>query len=185
MNTNIPAGFDDKDLEIYRVGKKARVIYDNGVRCEYLQLPYEIRETFQVELISNPKVCHCLLTKMGISAADEMEETYVACRYGAMNRIADLKDGKTVPEIPVCDETETCAGFDIVCKAPAGPGGSVSRREYQTMILIAKGRGDKEIADEMAISITTVRTNLARIHEKLHINNRIEIALWMYKQGAI
>jgi DNA-binding CsgD family transcriptional regulator len=185
MNTNTPAGLDDKDLEIYRVGKKARAIYNNGMRCDYLQLPYEIREVFQVELISQPKVCQCLCLKMGITNADEMEETYAACRYGAMNRIADLKDGKTMAEIPVCGITETCPGFDIVCKAPEGPGGSVSRREFQAMILIAKGKCDKEIADEMNISITTVRTNLARIHEKLHINNRIEIALLMYKQGAI
>jgi DNA-binding CsgD family transcriptional regulator len=184
MNMNIPAGLEDHTLEIYRFKNKARAIL-NGTTVDYLTLPDEMREPFQADLIADRKACNCLRMKLGITGADEMEETFVSCRYGACNHIPDLMDGKTTADMPVCDETETCPGFDIICKAPVGPGGSLARREFQIAVLISGGKLDKEIADELGIKLPTVRTHINRIHEKLGINNRIEIALWMHKQGIL
>jgi DNA-binding CsgD family transcriptional regulator len=184
MMMNIPSGLEDHNLEIYRYKNTARAIC-NGIAVSYMDLSETIREVFQAELISNRKACICLRTKMGITNADQMEETYVACRYGACNHIPDLIGKKTTPDMPVCDETETCPGYDIVCKAPEGPGGSLARREFQIAVLIANGRLDKEISDELGIKVPTTRTHINRIREKLSVNNRIEIALWMHKQGTI
>lgn len=184
MTVNIPAGLEDHNLEIYRHRNTARAIY-NGKTVNYLDLPEQVREIYQAELILNRKACKCLRESMCITESDQMEETYVACRYGALNYIPDLKRGKTTPDMPVCDEIETCPGFDIICMAPEGPGGRLARREFQAAILIANGKLDKEIADEMGIKIPTLRTHIERIREKLHVNNRIEIALWIHKQGTI
>lgn len=184
MKLNIPSGLEDAHLEIYRYKNGARVVF-NGTRVDYLTIPDEMREPFQAELIADRKACDCLRSKFGITDADKMEETFVACRYGACNHIPDLKNGKTTPDIPVCDETETCPGFDIVCKAPKGPGGSLARREFQVAVLIATGKLDKEIADELGIKLPTLRTHINRIREKFQCNNRIEIALWMHKQGVL
>ncbi len=184
MTLNIPSGLEDQNLEIYRYKNTARAIY-NGTAISYLDLPESIREPFRTELITNHKACKCLQTKMCITDATDMEEAYVACRYGALNNVPDLNRGKTTPDIPVCGETETCPGFDVVCKAPEGPGGSLARREFQVATLIANGRMDKEIANELGIKIPTLRTHIARIHEKLGINNRIEIALLFHKSGSL
>jgi len=184
MTQNIPSGLEDHNLEIYRHKNTVRAIF-NGKITNYIDLPNSIREVFQVELINDRKACTCLRAKMCITDANQMEETYVGCRYGALNHIADLKKGKTQADMPVCDETETCPGFDIVCKAPSGPGGSLARREFQIAVLIASGKLDKEIANDLGIKIPTLRTHIARIHEKLQCNNRIEIALWMHKQGTL
>lgn len=184
MIMSIPSGLEDHNLEIYRYKNTARAIY-NGKTMNYTNLPESIREVFQAELISDRKACNCIRSKMCITDSEAMEVTYVSCRYGALNHIADLKGKKTACDMPVCDETETCPGYDIVCKAPEGPGGSLARREFQIAVLIANGRLDKEISAELGIQIPTTRTHINRIREKLGVNNRIEIALWMHKQGTI
>lgn len=181
---SIPSGLEDHNLEIYRHKNTARAIY-NGKTMNYINLPDSIREVFQAELITNRKACHCLRSKMFITDAEQMEVTYVGCRYGALNHIPDMKGRKTIADMPICNETETCPGFDIVCKAPQGPGGSLAKREFQIAVMISNGMLDKEIANELGIKIPTLRTHISRIHEKLAVNNRIEIALWMHKQGTI
>lgn len=181
---NIPAGLEDHNLEIYRHNNKPKAIF-NGSKMDYAVLPDHIREPFQAELIADKKACYCLRNKMFITDSVQMELTFVSCRYGACNHIPDLKNGKTSPDMPVCNEIESCPGYDIVCKAPQGPGGSLAKREFQIAVMIAAGRLDKEISNELDIKIPTTRTHINRIREKLGVNNRIEIALWMHKQGSL
>ncbi|CAN5178586.1 LuxR family transcriptional regulator [soil metagenome] len=52
----------------------------------------------------------------------------------------------------------------------------VTRREFQVAALAAKDRTDREIADELAISLRTVQTHLGRVYLKLHANGRAELA---------
>jgi DNA-binding NarL/FixJ family response regulator len=50
-------------------------------------------------------------------------------------------------------------------------------REKQILELLAKGHLYKEIADELGISIHTVRTFIRRMYEKLHVHSRTEALL--------
>jgi DNA-binding CsgD family transcriptional regulator len=183
MKIDIPAGLEDQNLEIYRHGNNAHAIF-NGKSIDYLKLPDSIREIFQAEIISDKKVFQCLQLSMMITDVEKMEETYVGCRYGAMNFIPDLINGKTKSDIPTCDEIETCPGYGIVCKAPEGPGGRLAKKEFIIGLMISKGMLDKEIADKLGIKIPTIRTHINRIREKLRVNNRIEIALFFHKNGS-
>ena len=38
--------------------------------------------------------------------------------------------------------------------------------------------GNKEIASELGVSVTTVRTHLSRVYEKLASGSRVELALY-------
>lgn len=51
---------------------------------------------------------------------------------------------------------------------------NLSSREEETLDLLTKGARYKEIADELAISITTVRFHLKNIYGKLHVTSRTE-----------
>ena len=42
---------------------------------------------------------------------------------------------------------------------------------------LAKGYHDKEIADQLFLSIKTVRTHLRNIYQKLHVRSRTEAVL--------
>lgn len=50
----------------------------------------------------------------------------------------------------------------------------LSNRENEILQLLAKGLLYKEIADQLAISIGTVRQHIHKIYDKLHVQNRTE-----------
>ena len=50
---------------------------------------------------------------------------------------------------------------------------------------VAHGRTNAEIADELHISISTVKAHLASIMTKLAARNRVELAMWAYETNRI
>jgi DNA-binding NarL/FixJ family response regulator len=53
------------------------------------------------------------------------------------------------------------------------------------LIPVARGWTNSEIADDLHISISTVKAHLASLMRKLHARNRVEIAMWAYETGRI
>ena len=68
---------------------------------------------------------------------------------------------------------------------PVEPLEPLSSREEEILIPVAKGWTNHEIADQMHISISTVKTHLASLMRKLNARNRVEIAMWAYETGRI
>lgn len=50
----------------------------------------------------------------------------------------------------------------------------LSTREREVLELIAKGYRNKEVADKLFITISTVKSHVHKIYEKLHVSSRIE-----------
>lgn len=50
----------------------------------------------------------------------------------------------------------------------------LSQREVEILRLLAAGHAYKQIADDLSISINTIRTHIKRIYEKLHVHSRTE-----------
>lgn len=61
---------------------------------------------------------------------------------------------------------------------PKLPHQLLSNREYQVMRMIASGKSLKEIAEELMISEKTVTTYRARILEKMHLKNNVELTIY-------
>ena len=57
------------------------------------------------------------------------------------------------------------------------------QREMEVLILAAKGMSNKEIAQELSISIHTVQTHLSNIFVKLNVSSRTEAALLALRKG--
>ena len=53
---------------------------------------------------------------------------------------------------------------------------SLSVRETEILAQLAEGLSNKEIAAKLCISVSTVRTHLLHIYEKLHVRGRVEAA---------
>ena len=51
----------------------------------------------------------------------------------------------------------------------------ISKREKEIIHLLVKGKSNKEIEDELFISIHTVRNHIYKIYQKLGIKNRVEL----------
>ncbi|MCX7969809.1 MAG: response regulator transcription factor [Armatimonadetes bacterium] len=53
---------------------------------------------------------------------------------------------------------------------------SLTEKEKQILILVAKGMSNKEIAQQLGLSLQTVKTHVSRILQKLKVRTRVEAA---------
>lgn len=62
-------------------------------------------------------------------------------------------------------------------RRPAKPRSTVvqlSAREEEVLILLSKGYSNKEIAEQLSLSVETIGSHLKHIYEKLHVRSRAE-----------
>ncbi|MBK9474696.1 MAG: response regulator transcription factor [Tetrasphaera sp.] len=61
----------------------------------------------------------------------------------------------------------------------------LTEREEEVLALLARGRTNAEIAAELFISLSTVKTHIASVMAKLGVRNRVEIAMWAYQSKRV
>jgi len=61
----------------------------------------------------------------------------------------------------------------------------LTTREIDVLELVAEGKTNKEIASSLVISENTVKIHLRNILEKLHLQNRIQAAVYAVRQGLV
>jgi pSer/pThr/pTyr-binding forkhead associated (FHA) protein len=96
----------------------------------------------------------------------------------------ELAVGDTVLVFREPDDPEaTEAGFD---RHPAGePDLPLSKRERDVITLVANGRTDRQIADELHISISTVRSHLDRVGERTGHRRRSDLTRLAMQLGLV
>lgn len=63
------------------------------------------------------------------------------------------------------------------------PSVALTHREEEILVLLTKGYANKEIADQLNLSIETVRSHLKNIYTKMHVRSRAEaVAHYMSKR---
>ena len=55
---------------------------------------------------------------------------------------------------------------------------ALTRREQEILRLLAEGLGNQQIARRLGVAVTTVRTHLNSVYEKLRLESRVELALY-------
>ena len=70
-------------------------------------------------------------------------------------------------------------------RTPVQPIDPLTTREEQVLIAAATGRTNAEIAGDLHISLSTVKTHLTSVMGKVGARNRVEIAMWAYETGRI
>jgi DNA-binding NarL/FixJ family response regulator len=72
---------------------------------------------------------------------------------------------------------------------PAAPAAQpiepLTEREEQILATVARGRTNSEIADELHITLSTVKTHITSLMTKLGVRNRVEIAIWAYETNRV
>jgi DNA-binding NarL/FixJ family response regulator len=69
-----------------------------------------------------------------------------------------------------------------VAQPAAGDETELSVREREVLHGLAAGHAYKQIADQLGVSIHTVRNYIRRIYEKLHVHSRTEAVAKFYRQ---
>jgi DNA-binding NarL/FixJ family response regulator len=133
-----------------------------------------------------------------ITTFDLDEYVYGALRAGARGFL--LKDAG--PELLVQAVRSAADGEALIAPSvtvrllqafadvPAGrpavqPISPVTAREEEVLLAVARGLTNTEIADNLHISLSTVKTHLASLMAKLGARNRVEIAMWAYETRRI
>ncbi|WP_280398845.1 response regulator transcription factor [Nocardia carnea] len=65
--------------------------------------------------------------------------------------------------------------------APTRPVVQLTAREEHVLTAVARGRTNTEIAAELHISLSTVKTHIASLMAKLGARNRVELVIWAYE----
>jgi DNA-binding NarL/FixJ family response regulator len=133
-----------------------------------------------------------------ITTFDQDEYVYAALRAGARGfllkdagaellgqavRAAASGDALIAPNVTV----RLLEAFaDAAPAAPqAQPIEPLTEREEQVLAKVALGRSNNEIAAELFITLSTVKTHLSSLMAKLGARNRVEIAIWAHQTNRI
>jgi DNA-binding NarL/FixJ family response regulator len=68
---------------------------------------------------------------------------------------------------------------------PSRPVEPLTDREEQVLLSVARGRTNREITEELYITLSTVKTHIASLMAKLGARNRVEIAIWAYETRRV
>jgi DNA-binding NarL/FixJ family response regulator len=69
--------------------------------------------------------------------------------------------------------------------APSGGDGGLSPRELEVVKLVARGLTNAEIAQQLFISVGTVKTHMGSVQAKLGLRNRVETAAWAWEHRLV
>ncbi|RZU64859.1 LuxR family two component transcriptional regulator [Microterricola gilva] len=81
-------------------------------------------------------------------------------------------------ELPVAG-----SGAAVSAGPAAGALGSLTPREQEVLTAIAAGRSNTEIASELFLSESTVKTHVGRVFSKLGLRDRVHAVIFAYENG--
>jgi NarL family two-component system response regulator LiaR len=61
----------------------------------------------------------------------------------------------------------------------------LTEREREVLLLIAEGRSNKDIGDELHISIKTVKTHVSNLLMKCDLDDRTQLAIYAHRKGWV
>jgi DNA-binding NarL/FixJ family response regulator len=135
-----------------------------------------------------------------LTTFDLDEYVYEALRAGASGfLLKDTPPEQLVGAIRVIAEGEALLSPSITRRViaefvkGAGPKpqqqfprlGELTARELEVMKLVARGLSNAEIAKELFVSETTVKTHVARILMKLGLRDRVQAVVLAYESGVV
>ena len=69
-------------------------------------------------------------------------------------------------------------------RAPASPE-PLTERETEVLKLIARGKANKQIARELFVAMSTVKTHVNNLYRKLNVSSRTQAALYAARTGLV
>lgn len=73
----------------------------------------------------------------------------------------------------------------VMAATPPQPIEPLTNREEAVLLVVARGKSNAEIADQLHMSLSTVKFHLASMMTKLAARNRVELAIWAFETGRL
>ncbi|MDW0108503.1 response regulator transcription factor [Sporosarcina aquimarina] len=61
----------------------------------------------------------------------------------------------------------------------------LTQREFETLLLLAQGKSNQEIADELFISLKTVKTHVSNVLSKLEVQDRTQAVIYAFHHKLV
>ena len=129
-----------------------------------------------------------------LSVSDDVQDFFEAIKRGAqgyllknmepeywLDYIVSIVQG----EAPISRVLAAKILQEFAGQKQAVPDNRLSEREREVLQLVSQGLGNKEISDKLYISESTVKNHLRNILDKLHLQNRMQLIAFAYKNGLI
>jgi DNA-binding NarL/FixJ family response regulator len=135
-----------------------------------------------------------------LTVRDENEKLYQAIRNGAQGYLLKSISSAEMLKLlrgTVCGEAAITAALagrlleefrrvsQIAADFPADNPVALTAREQEVLGLVAEGATNNEIAQQLHLSIHTVKSHMRKILAKLHLERRHEAASYAQRQGLI
>ncbi|MCR3921639.1 MAG: response regulator transcription factor [Firmicutes bacterium] len=138
----------------------------------------------------------CLLTKViALTIHDDEEYIYELVKAGVSAYVLkDIESVALINTIRAVARGETVFDTTITAKMlgefqriarQSIPEEPLTRREIDVLILIARGKCNKEIGEELFISEKTVKNHITSIFRKINVNDRTQAALYAVKNRMV
>jgi DNA-binding NarL/FixJ family response regulator len=132
-----------------------------------------------------------------VTTYDTDENVYLALRAGAIGfLIKDSRPPLLIHAVRTAFQGESLISPAVLIRLlsrwsgeppdrPATPRESLTPRELDVVRAVARGLTNAELAAELSISLSTVKTHLAGAQRKLGVRNRTEIAIWAWESNRV
>jgi len=156
--------------------------------------------TSGIDLIKSIKETYDDLPVLVISMHDESLYAERSLRAGAMGYLMKHEPGKTVKnaihkvlrgEMYLSEKMSSAVISKFMRGAnegPASPLEILSNRELEVFRMLGQGKGTRQIAHDLEVTVATVNSFRNRIKEKLHLKTATEVMLhaiqWVQGEGS-
>ncbi|RYJ06162.1 MAG: response regulator transcription factor [Actinomycetales bacterium] len=132
-----------------------------------------------------------------LTASDDEADLYESIKAGAAGYL--LKDGSTYDQVAEAVRlvaagqslispsmaTKLLDEFVQMSKSPAPTPATLTQRELQVLRLVARGKSNREIAEDLYISENTVKNHIRNMLEKLQMKSRMEAAMYAVRSNLL
>jgi DNA-binding NarL/FixJ family response regulator len=132
-----------------------------------------------------------------VTTYDTDENVYTALRAGAIGfLIKDSRPPLLIHAVRTAFNGESLISPTVLIRLlrqwsadppdrPVPPQEPLTSRELDIVRGVARGLTNAELATELAISLSTVKTHLAGVQRKVQARNRTEIAIWAWESNQV
>ena len=122
------------------------------------------------------------------------DKVYPAIEAGAVSYLLKTSNAKQIADaIRKTIQGETILEPEVTTKmiskmrsnAATLPHEQLTEREMEILLLVAQGKANQDIADELFIALKTVKTHVSNILSKLNVQDRTQAAVYAYQSGLV
>lgn len=182
----------DPELHITGIGKsgdEAVALYES-LRPDILLMDIRMGNTNGIDAAKTILGSHKDAKILLLTTFSDDEYIIRALKIGAKGYLLKQDYNSIIPAIKAVQMGQTVFGHEIMAKIPNLLSKStafdyqaydITPKEYELIQLVADGRSNREIAEQLFLSEGTVRNYLSSVLDKLSLRDRTQLAVFYYQ----